>query len=272
MNLRTAAIPAAAAVILTISGCCKNFDSKFDVGTPREKITVTKAQGKVTLDGVLDEKEWAGSVVYNMAPVYRYHAPQNTPPKVMANKNTKCRRVDPFQGGKVRVMYDDENLYIGAELEDFDIMQYGKEDQTYLFLTGDTLEIFLKPANSPSYWECYGTPNGKKTSLFFETRAYPRDPAKNVLMPGLNNAVKVHGTFNNPKDKDKGWTIEIVFPRKELAKTGCEFKPGEPWTILIARYNYTFGSKEGGEQFSTCPELPVVNYHHLEYYGEIDWK
>lgn len=272
MKLRTAAIPAAAAVILTVSGCCKDFDSKFDVGTPREKITVTKAQGKVKLDGVLDEKEWAGAVVYKMAPAYRYYSPLTTPPKVLANMNRKGNEVDPFQGGTVRLMYDDENLYVGADLEDVDVMQFGKDDQTHLYQTGDTLEIFLKPVNSPKYWECYGTPNGKKTSLFFRTRWYPMHASDNVLMPGLDNAVKVHGTINKSEDKDKGWTIEIVFPRKQLAKVGCEFKPGEPWTILISRYNYTYGSKEGGPQFSTCPEIPVVNYHHLEYYGQIDWK
>ena len=64
----------------------------------------------------------------------------------------------------------------------------------------------------------------------------------------------------------------IVIPKKELDKTGCEFKPGVPWTILISRYNYNYGSKEGGAQFSTCPELPVVNYHLLEYYAELVWK
>ena len=273
MKLHTATLhAAAAAVILSAAGCCGNFDSKFDAGTPREKIALTRAPGKVKLDGVLDEKEWAGAVVHRMSPAYSPQNPMYNPPKVLANKSWKGHVVDPFQGGTIRLMYDDENLYVGAELDDVDVMQYGNTDQSHFYTTGDTLEIFLKPENSPNYWECYGTPNGKKTSLFFETRGYPRHPSTDVLMPGFDNAVKVHGTLNSNKDKDKGWTIEIVFSRKELAKAGCEFKPEEPWTILISRYNYTYGSKEGGVQFSTCPEIPVVNYHHLEYYGLLDWK
>ena len=269
MNIRMTVISAATISALFLTGCCgkRFFDERFDVGTPREKLTVVKAPGKVVLDGILEENEWKGAVVYPINRISQYHAPQGNPPKVMANRN-----IDPYQQGTVRLMYDDEYFYVGADLEDHDIVQYGTENQTHFYGTGDTLEIFLKPENSHSYWECYGTPNAKKTSLFFESRGYPVNKEKDVLMPGLENAVKVHGTVNNYKDKDKGWTIEIKFPRKELAKAGCEFKPGEPWTILIARYNYTYGSKEGNIQFSTAPELPAVNYHHLEYYAEIDWK
>jgi hypothetical protein len=101
-------------------------------------------------------------------------------------------------------------------------------------LTGDLLEMFLKPKNAPSYWECYGTPNAKKTSLFFENRRFPFNPKKNILMDGMIVATKINGTFNNYKDKDTSWSIEVAFPLEQLKKTGRPFKPGEPWTVLIA--------------------------------------
>ena len=91
-------------------------------------------------------------------------------------------------------------------------------------------------------------------------------------MPGMMVATKVKGTFNNYSDKDKGWFIEVALPREQLAKTGRPFVPGEPWTILIARYNYNYGTVESNPHFSTYPELPVVNYHHLEYYADVNWK
>lgn len=274
MNFRIAAfstLAVAASVILT--GCCGSvYESKFDVGKPNGKLTVTKAAGKIKLDGVLDEKEWAGAVVHEMFPAYRYNSPATTPAKVFANMSSRKKTVDPFQGGNVRFMYDDKNLYIGAKLKDVDVMQYGNDDQSHFYGTGDTLEIFLKPANAPSYWECYATPNSGKTSLFFETRGYPIHKDRNKLMPGMKVAAKVQGTICNYKDKDEGWTVEIILPLEQLAKTGCPFKPGEPWTILVARYNYTYNSIEANPQFSTYPELPVVNYHHLEYYSDVEWK
>lgn len=282
MKIRTLSVPVvAAAITLFVSGCSNCclfnnsktvFDCKFDNGTERAKVVITKAPGKVKLDGVIDPKEWKGSVAYPMSQAFIYRNEKTIPAKYFANMNRKDNIVDPFEGGTVRLMYDKENLYVAAELKDTDVMQYGTEDQAHLYLTGDTLEMFLKPANSPKYWECYGTPNGKKTSLFFDTRGYPRHNDRSVLMPGIKNAVKIQGTINNFNDKDKGWTIEVVIPKKELDKTGCEFKPGVPWTILISRYNYNYGSKEGGAQFATVPELPVVNYHLLEYYADLVWK
>ena len=274
MNFRAVTLSvAAAAAALILTGCCTTaYDCKFNVGKPNAKIDVCKTTAQVKIDGILDEKEWAGATVHNLNPAYVFKDKAIIPPKVYANHNLKDRRLDAFEGGTVRLMYDDKYLYIGAFLEDSDVVQYGKVNQSHFYLTGDLLEMFLKPANAPSYWECYGTPNGKKTSLFFTNRRYPLDPVKNVLMDGMIVAAKVHGTLNNYNDKDKGWSIEIALPRKNLEKTGWAFKPGEPWTILIARYNYNYGSIDANPHFSTYPELPVVNYHHLEYYADVNWK
>lgn len=266
----SAAVVAAAALLTGCRGTA--YESKFDLGTPRAKIDISKAQGAVKVDGILDEKEWAGATVHQIQPAYVFRDKTAIPAKIYANMNKKGNRVDPYEGGTVRLMYDDKYLYIGAYLEDSDIMQYGKTDQSHFYLSGDVLEMFLKPANAPSYWECYGTPNAKKTSLFFDTRRYPLHPVRSSLMPGMMVATKVKGTFNNYSDKDKGWFIEVALPREQLAKTGRPFVPGEPWTILIARYNYNYGTVESNPHFSTYPELPVVNYHHLEYYADVNWK
>ena len=267
----SAAVIAAAAILTGCRGTA--YDKKFDLGTQRAKIDISKAAGPVRIDGVLDEKEWAGATVHKIQPAYVFRDKKAIPPKVYANMNKKDNRVEPFQGGTVRLMYDDKYLYVGACLEDSDVMQYGKIDQNHFYLSGDVLEMFLKPANAPSYWECYGTPNSKKTSLFFDTRRYPLHPVRSSLMPGMIVSTKVNGTFNDYTGKpDKGWTIEVAFPREQLAKTGRPFTPGEPWTILIARYNYNYGSVESNPHFSTYPELPVVNYHHLEYYANVNWK
>lgn len=274
MKTRTMMLSVAAiATGVFLAGCCGTiYDSKFDAGQPRAKIDISKAKGKVKLDGVLDEKEWAGATVHHIQEAYTYSNPDVIPPKVFANINRKGHRVEPFEGGTVRLMYDDKYLYVGAFLSDTDVMQTWNVDQSHFYVSGDVLEIFMKPANAPSYWECYGTPNGKKTSLFFDTRRYPLHPVRSSLMKGMAVAVKVHGTLNNYKDKDKGWSIELAFPLEQLAKTGRPFKPGEPWTFLIARYNYNYGSVQSNPHFSTYPELPVVNYHHLEYYADVNWK
>ncbi len=275
MNFRAVTFSAAviAAAALFSGCCCKTvYDSKFDLGTENPKIDIGKAPGQVKIDGIIDEKEWAGAASYQMQEAYVYRDRKVIPPKAFANTNIRGRRVEKFQGGNFRFMYDDKYLYVSAFLEDTDVMQYGKVDQSHFYLSGDVLEIFMKPANAPSYWECYGTPNAKKTSLFFDNRRYPLHAERSSLMKGMMVAVKVHGTLNNYSDQDKGWSIEIAFPLEQLAKAGRPFKPGEPWTILVARYNYNYGSIESNPHFSTFPELPVVNYHLLEYYANVNWK
>ena len=151
-------------------------------------------------------------------------------------------------------------------------MQFATADQGKAFGTGDAVAIYLKPANSPRYWELYGTPNGKITSFFVPTRGYPANPDDTVVMPGMKAVAKVQGTINNYSNKDKGWTIEFAIPLKQLKKAGADFKPGAAWTLLIARINYNYNAKDADPQYSTCPEFPSSSFNHIEYFADINWK
>ena len=141
MNFRAVTFSAAAAAAaLILTGCCTNmYDCKFAVGAPNAKVDVSKAPGKVKLDGILDKKEWAGATVYNMDRTYRFAYEFATPAKVYANTSKKGYDVEPFQGGTVRLMYDKNFLYVGALLTDTDIMQFATANQGKAFGTGDAL-------------------------------------------------------------------------------------------------------------------------------------
>ncbi len=246
-----------------LSGCCCN--NRWAADAPRDELIAVPAPGPVKIDGVLDEKEWAGSPVFPMHDIHREPV-ADPPPKLAAVVQ------DPFESGTVRFMYDSNYLYVGAKLQDSDIMQYGEKDQTMLFLTGDALEIFIKPERSPEYWECYAAPNGKRTTLCFETRWLPFNSEKSFLQKDFHTAVTLQGTLNDRRDKDQGWTVEAAIPVKMLEKTGIRFVPGEIWTVLIARYNYNYGAKPGGFRLSSCPELPRGNFHLTEYYARLVLK
>lgn len=274
MNFRAVTFSAAAAAAtIILTGCCNHaYDCKFDVGTPSAKVSVSKAKAKVKVDGVINAKEWAGASVYNLNRSYRYTPEYSTPAKVYAHTSKKGKDVEPFQGGTVRLMYDKDNLYVAAQLTDTEIMQFATENQGKFPGTGDDLSIYLKPANSPSFWEFHGTPNGKISSFFIPTRGYPADPNVTTVIPGMKAAAKIKGTFNNYSDKDKGWTIEIAIPLKQLKKAGAAFKPGSAWTVLIGRVNYNYNVKDVEPQYSTCPETPTNGFHYIEYYADIVWK
>ena len=262
----TGMISAVAAVaFLSGCNCCilKKSSCEKEVLIP-----IAKTTAKVKLDGVIDSKEWKDAVAFDYVLGDTNNA--TTPKKVRSAVNARY-----FERGKVYFMYDDVNLYVAAYMDDRDVMQWGKEDQGNLCSTGDLFEVFLKPADSPSYWELWGAPNKVRTTFYYESCSYPFVAStQQEMMKGFKTGVKVYGTVNNNKDTDKGWSIECVVPRSELAKTGVPFEPGKKWTVLFARYNYNkdFGTAHRGPQFSTYPKLPQVNYHLLPYYGVIDWK
>ncbi len=253
-------IPAFAAALLA-SCTCDDFTERFGEDAPREKIIVEKTADKITLDGNLEEGAWA------KAPAYTFSLPARKSGQLIPKVE---KDPDPFESGTVKLLYNNEYLYIGAVLQDSDVVQYGQEDQEHLYQQGDTFEIFVKSEKSPKYWELYATPNGKKTTFLFESRGYARlDWGK--LDPSFLTAATVQGTLNNYNDKDKSWTVEVAIPLKMLeGLTGVKFDANGKWTILLARYNYNFGQKN--TQLSSIPQLPYASHHLLEYYAELELK
>jgi hypothetical protein len=75
---------------------------------------------------------------------------------------------------------------------------------------------------------------------------HPRGPrlgSWDWQFPGLKSAVGVQGSLNNPKDKDRGWTVELAFPWEGmtwLAKGDGRALPpqgGDVWRMDFSRFN-----------------------------------
>jgi hypothetical protein len=205
------------------------------------------------IDGLLDEPAWAG------AKRYRLERPSG------------CGRT--IEGGTVMLKYDDNYLYVGAELEDTDILMRSTEDQSLLYENGDTLEIFIKSTASPAYIELYSTPAGAKTSIRFPCRSY-RHLAGSVdsagpALNGLRVASRVQGSLNDNSDRDIAWTTEIAIPLRELERVcGRPFHlAGGEWTLLAARYNY--GLYLPDLELTAAPKLSGENFHMYEEYGPL---
>ena len=146
----------------------------------------------------------------------------------------------PREGGKLRLLYDKNFLYVAAELVDSEVTSTGTRNQTHLYAQGDVVEVFIRPEQHRYYWEIYGTPNNLTSCFYFPSGGTLGLPS--IFGPTsvkISVTSSVDGTFNNWKDKDKGWKTLIRIPLAELRKNGMKFAPGEKWTIFIARYNYS---------------------------------
>ena len=222
----------------------------------------------ITLDGKLDEAAWAKAPAYSLTLPFKSFS--NMPESMQKNIGDNLR-----EKGTVKLLWDDNYLYVGAEFEDSDVMQDGKEDQSHFYTTGDLIEVFLKPAKETYYWEIYGTPNSKKTWFFFPSRGRLTFPGCAGYLPeSFKVAATVDGTLNNWKDKlnnwknrDKGWTIELAIPIKELTAYGAKFDNSSNWTILLARYNYSVYLEK--TELSCYPQLSNVNWHLYEEYAKL---
>ena len=242
---------------------CSSLQICQEEATP--SVTVTRINSKITFDGKLDEKIWSEVPSYNLG----FTDDAAAWPVVESNRIKQ----DKFEGTRVQFLYDDKYLYVGAELEDDDIISYATRDQDLLYRGADTLEIFLSPENAMHYWELYSTPSIYRTSFLFPAGGViglQEVFAKSMLMPGYETAFKVIGKINDHTVKDKGWTTELRIPLDQLAKQGVKFAPGEKWRILAARYNYSHYMYR--RQLSAFPVLPVVNFHLRQYYAPVIFR
>lgn len=226
-----------------------------------EPALVYKTNENIKLDGNLNEKSWSRATSYNLSLLSNWDKMPCKTKKIMANQE--------FETGSAKFLLGKEYLYIGIDFQDFDILCDSNAPQGHHYLNGDLVEIFIKPLNAPHYWELFFNPLKGRTSFAYPGTGNRGPSCFNIkhLMKDYKGEVKVYGSINKTADKDTKWIAEIAIPLKELAAKGVPFDEKNPWTILIARYNY--GANLRDIQFSTFPKLPRINYHLIEYYAPL---
>ena len=253
-----------AAACSLLAGCHNHLCQKYrDVDPADHPLTITRTAEKIAIDGKLDEKIWQQTPAYNLQQTAFFKGPE---------RSMKRLDQDVFQQAEIRLAYDKENLYVAAKLYDEDIIQMDNEHQMPSYNNGDIFELFIKPKNKPFYWEIYVSPQNKRTSFFFRSSGVliASNFAKSNFIESMRSAVQINGTLNKSEDRDKFWTFELAVPLKELDVKGEKFTAENPWTVLLARYNYDTSFRY--VQLSTYPPLPIANNHLIEYYGDLKFK
>jgi len=187
---------------------------------------------------------------------------------------------------RAKILWDDENLYFGAELMGDEIWAYVAERDDVIFRDND-FEIFIDP-DSDTQCYCEFEMNAHNTVWdLLLTKAY-RDgglPINGFDIKGLRSAVKIDGELNNPFTVNTRWTCEVVMPFEtllECAGQGSDIpKPGDFWRINFSRVQWKVDVVNGQYVKQTDPEtgkpLPednwvwsptgIVNMHYPELWG-----
>ena len=194
------------------------------------------------------------------------------------------RQPKPRFRTRVKMLWDDEALYIAAELEEPHVWATLKEHDAVIFHDPD-FEVFLDPdADNHLYGELELNALNTTWDLLL-TKPY-KDGGKAVNaweITGLKTAVKVNGTPNDPRDNDTGWTVEIKWPwkgLKELSGVAMPPKDGEQWRINFSRVEWDTEIADGKyRKVKGKPEhnwvwspQGVIDMHRPERWGYLQFS
>ena len=243
-------------VILVISACAPK--GQQNIGIPAERTyNAPKATSAITIDGILDEEDW-----------------QNAP---LSESFADIRGVDfqpkPVKETRMKMLWDDENLYIAGLIEEDNVTASLTEHDAIIWKDNDW-EVFIDPdQDCRLYFEIELNALGTVMDLLMD-RPY-RDGGKFYLpwdCRGLQTAVHVDGTLNDPSDKDKGWTVEMAIP---IASLAVEFQSVEQllaqdWKIGFSRVEWLV---EGGpEENWVWNPTGIVDMHQPERWGTLHFE
>jgi hypothetical protein len=143
---------------------------------------------------------------------------------------------------RMKMLWDDRHLYVAAQMEEPHVWGTLKEHDSVIFHDND-FEVFLDPdGDSHLYAELEMNALNTTWDLLL-TKPY-KDGGKAIdawEIKGLKTAVHVDGTLNDPRDKDKGWSVEIAWPWKSLAELSharCPPRDGDQWRIDFSRVEW----------------------------------
>jgi len=237
-----------------------------------EKYVVYKTAKPLKIDGSADEEAWQkASFTHKFV-------------DIEGDKKPK-----PEFDTRAKMLWDDNYLYVYAELEEPHIRATLRQRDTIIFYDND-FEIFIDPdGDNHGYYEYEVNAFNTVWDLLL-VKPY-RDggpPINNWDINGLKSAVKIYGTINNPSDEDDKWTVEVALPMKVLNEfnRGPKAADGVQWRINFSRVEWKTEIADGKyrkvKDPATGKPLPennwvwspqgVINMHEPETWGFIQFS
>ncbi|MDD7885021.1 carbohydrate-binding family 9-like protein [Flavivirga sp. 57AJ16] len=186
----------------------------------------------------------------------------------------------------VKMLWDENYYYILVKMEEPHVWADIKLHDEIIFYNND-FEIFIDPdGDTHNYYELEINALNTAWDLFI---GKPYREQNNPVLndwdyKGLKSAVSVDGTLNDPNDTDKGWTLEIALPFKDLrtAYHQDNVPRNQFWRVNFSRVNWQHDinhgaySRKKGKDGKFLPEynwvwspMGVINMHEPEKWGYV---
>src|SRR5262245_57591127 len=190
----------------------------------------------------------------------------------------------PMYRTRIKMAWDENALYIAAELEEPHVIATLTKHDSYIFHNDHDFEVFLDPdGDSHVYVELEMNARNTTWDLLLVRPYSAGGPALDAFeITGLRTAVHVDGTLNDAKDRDRGWTLEIAWPwasLQQLAKRKMPPQPGEQFRINFSRVELDYYAVDGAYRRLGRPESNwvwspqgVVDMHRPETWGYLQFS
>lgn len=147
-------------------------------------------------------------------------------------------RPQPYFDTRVKMRWDANFFYIGAQLEEPHIWATYDQRDMVIFHEND-FEIFIDPDGDTHHY--YELEINALNTIWDLMLTKPYRNGGHAIdawdIRGIQHAVHLDGTLNDPGDTDRGWSIEIALPWSVLEETARH--PGAPRNEEIWRVNFS---------------------------------
>ena len=148
---------------------------------------------------------------------------------------------EPLYQTRFKMLWDEQYLYILAELEEPHIWAYYATHDQIVFHEND-FEIFIDPdRDTHNYFEFELNAQNTLFDLFMP-KPYRNGGRAEIdwNIKNFESAISIDGTLNNPEDIDEKWIVEIAIPFNSLTKSGKYVTPenGSLWKINFSRVQW----------------------------------
>ena len=216
---------------------------------PIPHYQVQRASGSIKVDGKLDDAAWKA------APAVEFVFPWE-------------QQTGAKQKTVARLLWDNDNLYVGYDCEDSDITAHfdQRDDPTY---KDDAVEIFINPNPAQSLY--YGLEMNARAVLYDYFYVYPVLLMKRLNMTGVQLATDIRGTLNGRGDKDSGWSLELAIPWANFQELAKKYppEPGSIWKVNLNRWDGVEPQRRLSQWSDSGLERP--NPHQPARFGELQF-
>jgi hypothetical protein len=189
---------------------------------------------------------------------------------------------------RMKIAWDRDHLYLAAEMEEPHLWATLTARDAVIFHDND-FEWFIDPdGDTRRYFELEINALGTVWDLFLDKPYRMGGRADNGWdITGLRSAVHLDGTLNDPRDTDRGWSVEMAVPWTAFADSGRTVippPPGSRWRINFSRVQWELDVqadsyvKRRGADGKPLPEQNwvwspqgVINMHLPEHWGVVEF-